>query len=299
MKIKNVTVIGAGVLGSQIAWQSAFHGFNVTVYDVFEKGIETGKEFHNKFAELFKATRGATQEEIDATFARLSYTTNLKEAVKDTDIVSESVPEKLEIKKSIYTDLAKYAPEKTIFTSNSSSMVPSMYAKETGRPEKFLALHFANPVWDANVGEVMMHSGTDKKYFDIVLKFAKDIGMVPIPIHKEQPGYVLNSLLIPLLSAAQNLFFSDVSDFKSIDKTWMISTGAKIGPFGIIDMVGMQTVYNIALKNGTNTNNQEMIDRAKRIKKEWIDKGKMGISSGEGFYKYPNPAFQNPDFLLD
>ncbi len=297
MKIENVTIAGAGVLGSQISWQAAFHGFNVTVYDVFEKGLENGKKLHKKFGELFKASRGATQEEIDATFTRLSYTTNLRKAVQDADLVSESVPEKLEIKKSFYISLAKVAPPKTIFTTNSSTMIPSSYAEETGRPEKFLALHFANPVWDANIGEVMMHKKTDKKYFNIVLQFAKDIGMVPIPIHKEQSGYVLNSLLVPLLSAGQTLFFSGVSDYESIDKVWMISTGANFGPFGLIDMIGMQTVYNIALMNGEKTNNQAMIDRAKRIKEEWIDKGKTGVESGEGFYKYPNPTYKRDGFL--
>lgn len=297
MKIENVTIAGAGVLGSQISWQAAFNGFNVTVYDVFEKGLENGKKLHKKFGELFKASREATQEEIDATFTRLSYTTNLRKAVQDADLVSESVPEKLEIKKSFYISLAKVAPPKTIFTTNSSTMIPSSYAEETGRPEKFLALHFANPVWDANIGEVMMHKKTDKKYFNIVLQFAKDIGMVPIPIHKEQSGYVLNSLLVPLLSASQNLFFSGVSDYESIDKVWMISTGANFGPFGLIDMIGMQTVYNIALMNGKKTNNQAMIDRAKRIKEEWIDKGKTGVESGEGFYKYPNPTYKRDGFL--
>ncbi|MCK5857303.1 MAG: 3-hydroxyacyl-CoA dehydrogenase [Bacteroidales bacterium] len=297
MKIKNVTIAGAGVLGSQIAWQTAFHGFNVTVYDVFDKGLEGGKEFHKKFAEIFKAQRGASQQEIDATFLRLSYTTNLEEAVKDADLVSESVPEKLEIKKSFYKELAKFAPKKTIFTSNSSTMLPSMYAKETGRPEKFLALHFANPVWDANVGEVMMHAGTDKQYFDIVLKFAKDIGMIPIPILKEQPGYVLNSLLVPLITAGKHLFFNGVSDVESIDKVWMISTGSKFGPFGVMDMIGMETIYNVGLMQGQKMKNQEMIDIANKIKEEYIDKGKTGAASGEGFYKYPNPAYQDPDFL--
>jgi 3-hydroxybutyryl-CoA dehydrogenase len=297
MKIQNVTIAGAGVLGSQIAWQTAFKGFNVTVYDVFAEGIEKCKEFHKKFAELFKATRGVTQEEIDATFSRLFYTTNLEEAVKDADLVSESVPEEMEIKKSFYNNLAKLAPPKTIFTSNSSTMLPSSFAEETGRPEMFLALHFANPVWDANIAEVMMHKGTDKKYFDIVLKFAKDIGMIAIPIHKEQPGYVLNSLLVPLLSAAQSLFFNNVSDYESIDKVWMISTGANFGPFGMIDLIGMQTVYNIALMNGKKTGDQSMINRAKRIKEEWIDKGKTGMASGEGFYKYPNPKYKDKDFL--
>jgi 3-hydroxybutyryl-CoA dehydrogenase len=297
MKINNVTIIGAGVLGSQIAWQTAFSGFNVTVYDAFEEGLEASKEFHKKFAEIFINQRGASQNEVDETMGRLTYTNDLAESVKDADIISESIPENIDVKKTFYKKLAKLAPQKTIFTSNSSTLLPSMFAEETGRPEKFLALHFANPVWDANVGEVMMHKGTNPKYFDIVIDFAKNIGMVPIPIHKEQSGYVLNSLLVPLLSAGQNLFFNGVSDFESIDKTWMISTGAKIGPFGIIDMIGMNTVYNIALMNGTKNNDEKMIERANKIKNEWIDKGKLGIASGEGFYTYPNPKYQKLDFL--
>ena len=297
MEIKNVTIAGAGVLGSQIAWQTAFMGFKVVVYDPFEESIEKSKAFHKSFADLFLNKRNASQQQIDDTNNRLSYTTNLKEAVADADLVSESVPEVMDIKKSFYNDLSKYAPEKTIFTSNSSTMLPSSYAQETGRPEKFLALHFANPVWDANVGEVMMHDGTDPKYFDIVLKFAEDIGMIPIPINKEQAGYVLNTLLVPLLSSAQHLYFNGVSDFESIDKTWMISTGAKYGPFGIIDMIGLQTVYHIALMNGEKTQNKLMIERAAKIKAEFIDKGKMGISTGKGFYTYPNPKYLEPDFL--
>ena len=298
MKLKNITVAGAGVLGSQIAWQTAFKGFNVIVYDPYVEAIEKSKDFHKKYAQLFMEQRNASQQQIDETMNRLSYSSNMKEAVRDADLISESVPEVMDIKKSFYNELAKMAPEKTIFTTNSSTMLPSSYAKETGRPEKFLALHFANPVWDANVGEVMMHSGTDPKYFDIVMDFAKEIGMVPIPIHKEQPGYVLNTLLVPLLSSAQHLYFNGVSDYESIDKTWMISTGAKYGPFGIIDMIGLQTVYHIALMNGKKTNNKEMINRAETIKKEFIDKGKLGVSSGEGFYKYPNPKYREAGFLL-
>ena len=297
MIIKNVTIAGGGTLGSQIAWQTAFHGFNVVVYDAFEKGIDASKIFHKQFADLFLETRGASKEEIEQTLLRLSYTTNLKEAVKDADLISESIPENAEIKKAFYGELAKVAPEKTIFTTNSSTTLPSEYAKETGRPEKFLALHFANGIWDSNVGEVMGHPGTDKEIFDRVVEFAREIGMVPIPIHKEQNGYVLNSLLVPLLSAAASLMVNDVSDFESIDKTWMISTGAKIGPFGIMDTVGMQTMYNIDILWGEKLGDQSMLDRAALIKKEYIDKGKMGVSSGEGFYTYPNPSFEDEHFL--
>jgi len=296
MDIKKVMIAGGGTLGSQIAWQTAFHGFDVTVYDVFEKGIEGSKKMHAQFAELFRQTRGASQEEIDAALGRLSYTTNIAEAVKDADLVSESVPENIEIKKDFYQKLAKVAPEKTIFTSNSSTTLPSSYAAETGRPEKFLALHFANGIWDANVGEVMAHAGTDQKYYDIVVEFAKAIGMVPIYVKKEQPGYVLNSLLVPFLMAALDLLVNEVSDVESIDKTWMISTGSPVGAFVLLDMVGMNTPYHINLMKAE-AGDKEAQKRADFLKENYIDKGKMGATSGEGFYKYPNPSFQDPDFL--
>ena len=297
MKIKNVTIAGGGTLGSQIAWQTAFKGFNVIVYDAFDKGIEASKSFHKQFAELFKTTRGASNKEIEQTLSRLDYTTDLAAAVKDADLISESVPENAEIKRGFYEALAKVAPEKTIFTTNSSTTLPSDYADTTGRPEKFMALHFANGIWDANVGEVMGHPGTDKKVFDRVVEFAREIGMVPIPIYKEQNGYVLNSLLIPLLNAAGNLFVNGVTDIESIDRTWMISTGTRMGPFGIMDIIGMQTMYNIDKLWGEKLGDESMLKRASIIKKEYIDKGKMGMSSGEGFYTYPNPSYADPDFL--
>jgi 3-hydroxybutyryl-CoA dehydrogenase len=297
MKIKNVTIAGGGTLGSQIAWQTAIMGFNVIVYDAFEKGLETSKSFHKQFAELFETSRGASKEEIKQTFSRLSYTTVLKSAVKDADIISESVPENVDIKKEFYQALAKVAPRKTIFTTNSSTTLPSDYAAFTGRPEKFLALHFANGIWDANVGEVMGHPGTDQKVFDRVVEFAREIGMVPIPIYKEQNGYVLNSLLVPLLHAALNLLITQISDVDSIDKTWIISTGSKMGPFGIMDIIGMKTLYDVDMLWGEKLADQPMLDRAAFIKKEYIDKGKMGMSSGEGFYKYPNPNYVDPNFL--
>ena len=123
--------------------------------------------------------------------------------------------------------------------------------------------------------------------------------MVPIPIHKEQNGYVLNSLLIPLLSAAGNLHMNGVADHESIDKTWMISTGVKMGPFGIMDIIGMQTMYNIDKLWGEKTGDKVMLARAELIKENFIDKGKLGVKTGEGFYKYPNPAYADPDFLRD
>ena len=193
--------------------------------------------------------------------------------------------------------MSKVAPEKTIYTTNSSTTLPSDYVEFVDRPEKFLALHFANGIWDANVGEVLGHSETDPKIFDRVVKFAAEIGMVPIPIYKEQNGYVLNSLLVPLLTAATDLLVNGVSDVESIDKTWMITTGSAAGPFGVMDTIGMQTIYNVEMLWGTKLGNQNRIDKANFIKENYIDKGKMGVSSGEGFYLYPNPSFEDENFL--
>ncbi len=297
MKIKNVTIAGAGTLGSQIAWQTAFKGFNVTVYDAFEKGIDRGRKFHEQFASIFKNTRGATQKSIDQTIARLKYTTDLAEAVKDADLLSESIPENPDVKKGFYIALSKVAPQKTIFTTNSSTLLPSQFAKESGRPDKFLALHFANWIWDANIGEVMGHPGTDPAIYDRVIEFAKEIGMVPIPIHKEQNGYIINSLLAPLLSAAGNLLIKEIADHETIDKTWMITSGVKMGPCGIMDMVGLETIYNIEKHWGEQSNDKEILARAAYYKKNFLDNGKLGMKTGEGFYTYPNPKYKDPDFL--
>ncbi len=297
MNIKNVMIAGGGTLGSQIAWQTAFKGFDVIVYDAFEAGLEAGKGFHKQYAETFIAARGASQAEIDQTMARLRYTTDLSTAARDADLVSESVPESPEIKKGFYEELSAVARPQTIFTTNSSTMTPSEIVDAVGRPERFLALHFANPIWDANVGEVMGHPGTDPQIFEDVVAFARAIGMVPIPIHKEQNGYILNSLLVPFLMAALDLYFDDVADVEAIDRTWMISTGVKAGPCAVMDFIGMETIYNVAKLAGDTSGDERQLARAKRIKDEFVDQGRLGVKTGKGFYEYPNPSFLDPGFL--
>jgi 3-hydroxyacyl-CoA dehydrogenase len=147
---------------------------------------------------MFIAQRGKSKADMDAALARISYTTDLEAAGRDADLVSESVPENPKIKEQVYGSLNKYCPAHTIFTTNTSTLLPSQFAEATGRPARFLALHFANEIWERNAAEVMGHPGTDPEIYDLVVKFAKAIGMVPILLAKEQNGYVMNSLLIPL-----------------------------------------------------------------------------------------------------
>ncbi|CEG23693.1 putative 3-hydroxybutyryl-CoA dehydrogenase [Planococcus massiliensis] len=297
MNYKNVTVAGSGVLGSQIAYQTAFKGFDVTVYDINDAAIEASKERIAKLQENYKKDLSASDEEVKAAFERMAFHTDLATAVADADLVIEAIPEVVAIKTEFYTNLGKVAPEKTIFATNSSTLLPSQFADATGRPEKFLALHFANTIWLNNTAEIMKHAGTDMQVFDDVVEFAKAIGMVALPLHKEQPGYILNSLLVPLLDAAELLLVNEVSDAETIDKTWMIATKAPMGPFAILDVVGINTAYNIVSAKAEATGREDYKKLAAMLKTDYIDQGKLGKATGEGFYKYPNPNYLNPDFL--
>ena len=294
---KNVTVAGSGVLGYQIAFQTAFYGFNVTVYDINDEVLEKAKAKFDILAESYKKDLKATEEQLAATKANLQYNSNLAEAVQDADLLIEAVPENPQIKIGFYEQLAKVAPVKTIFATNSSTMLPSQFAEYTGRPAQFVALHFANEIWKHNTGEVMKHPGTSDETFNSVLEFAKQIGMVALPIYKEQPGYIVNSLLVPLLSAALDLYVNEVADVETIDKTWMVATGAPVGPFGILDVVGVTTAYNINKMAADKTQNPTKIKAAAMLKENYIDKNKLGVATGEGFYKYPNPAYWEKNFL--
>lgn len=297
MDYKNITVAGSGVLGSQIAFQTAFKGFDVTVYDINDEAIAKSQERTMKLKDNYMTDLQASQEDVDAAYNRLTFQTDLAEAVAQADLVIEAIPEVVTIKTEFYQKLGAVAPEKTVFVTNSSTLLPSQFAEATGRPEKFLALHFANSIWVNNTAEVMMHPGTDMKNFNDVIEFAKAIGMVALPLYKEQPGYILNSLLVPFLEAAELLLVKEVADVQTVDKTWMIGTGAPLGPFAILDVVGIRTAHNIVQAKAAATGKEEFVKLTEMLQTEYLDKGKIGRESREGFYKYPNPAFAEPDFL--
>ncbi|HEY1105789.1 MAG TPA: 3-hydroxyacyl-CoA dehydrogenase [Agromyces sp.] len=281
--VQHVTVLGTGVLGSQIAYQTAFSGLEVVAYDLDDAALAAAKERFEKLAETYVAegVAGAADGAAQAALARVNYSADLAAAVANADLVIEAVPESIDIKRATYEKLAAVAPERTIFATNSSTLLPSAIADATGRPDRFLALHFANRIWAHNTAEIMGTPATDPAVYATVVEFAKAIGMVPIEIKKEQPGYVLNSLLVPFLSAAGQLLVDGIAEPEAIDATWRIGTGAPMGPFQIYDIVGLTTAYNISMMGGPKQ--QEF---AALIKERYIDQGKLGVATGEGFYRY-------------
>ena len=189
---------------------------------------------------------------------------------------------------AFYKKMAPLLPEKTLVVTNSSTLLPSKFAKFTGRPEKFLSFHFANSIWKNNMTEVMAQKFTKKENFDLICEFAKEMRMIPLPVLKEKSGYLLNSMLVPLLFSAMDLYVNGISDPESIDKAWLLGTGAPKGPFQILDTVGLKTAHDIVMMyvkipSFLAPYNFKGIEK---MLKKYIDEEKLGISTGEGFYKY-------------
>lgn len=312
--MKKVVVAGGGVLGSQIAYQAAYCGFDVTIWlrsegsigrtqpkldhlkQVYAETIEKmdtpeGKTFQNwarGIADLDTFNKEECLAKSEHAYSSIRLELDMKKAVEDADIVIESMAENVEDKNAFYKALAPLLPGKTILVTNSSTLLPSKFAKITGRPEKYLSLHFANSIWKNNTAEVMAQSQTDPKCFDEVMKFAGEIRMIALPVRKEKAGYLLNSMLVPLLFSGMDLYVNGVSDPESIDKAWELGTGAPKGPFRILDTVGLTTAHNIVkmylkVPSFLAPYNFKGMDK---MLKEYIAAGKLGMSSGEGFYKY-------------
>lgn len=316
---KKIVVAGGGVLGSQIAYQAAYCGFDVTIWLRSEGSIgrcqpkldnlkKTYIDALNLMADPVKGENnwcpGLAEMgsfDLDACLKKVENINvklelDMAKAVKDADLVIESMAENADDKIKFYTALAPLLDEKTVVVTNSSTLLPSAFAKYTGRPDKYLSMHFANSIWKNNVAEIMVQDKTDKKYFDMICEFANEIRMLALPVLKEKSGYLLNSMLVPFLLSGLDLYANGISDPESIDLAWTKGTGAPKGPFKIFDTVGLTTALNIVDQYQKVPGLfKPMLSKMmmpynfkgmKAILEKYIAEGKLGMSSGEGFYKY-------------
>lgn len=294
MEIKNVVIAGAGVLGSQIAFQAARFGYQVKIWN---RHTDRAERRLAAIKEPFMKEMDATAKDYQAAMDNIvSISNDLPATVADADLVIESVSESVEIKKSFYEAVCPLLTEKTILTSNSSTFIPSELVGFTDRPDRFAHLHFANHIWKHNVAEIVGNPQTKPEVIDNLVSFARSIKMVPVVLKKEQHGYIMNALLVPLLNAAMALWANGVADPHTIDKDWMISNGSPLGPFMIQDIVGLRTTYAVVLNQYEQTHNELFKKIADQLK-PMIDEGHTGVEAGQGFYHYPNPEYQDPAFF--
>jgi 3-hydroxybutyryl-CoA dehydrogenase len=293
-EIRKVLIIGSGTMGQQIGILCAMKGYEVVLHDLSEDILDKAIDKIQKIANGFVKANRLSGEAAMAAISRISCTADPKKAGADADFVSESVPEDPIIKGEVFGLFHKICPDRTIFTTNTSTLVPSMFAEATGRPDKFAAFHF-HDVRFTNLVDIMPHAGTSEETIRLIAYFAEKIGQNPVILKKENNGYVFNAMLSALLDSAETLAESGVSSVEDIDRSWMAVFHMPIGPFGIIDSIGLETVrkvndfWAVQLNNGQFRKNADFLKR-------YIDQGRLGVKSGKGFYEYPDPEYRQADF---
>ena len=293
--IQQVLIVGAGTMGQEIGLQCAMYGYDVTLYDIAPEMLEKATERLRSILARLVAEGHLVQRQVDVILARITTTTDPK-AAAEADLLSESVPEDSELKAKVFAQFNELCPAHTIFTTNTSSLVPSMFAEATGRPAQFAALHFHHEVWVSNVVDIMPHPGTAEETVELLYAFAKRIGQIPILLRKESYGYVFNAMFNELNTAAVSLVVNGVASIEDVDRAWIGVMKMPLGPFGWLDGIGLDTCWKIT-EYWAKTLGDEQLQKNSDFFKEYVDKGYLGVKSGRGFYVYPDPAFQDPDFL--
>ncbi len=296
-EVKKVLILGAGTMGHQIGFLCAANGFEVVFCDVGPEALEQGLGRARKLAGYFSRRGRLTAQEAAEAMSRISLSDNMEEAARDVDLVSESIPEDPELKGRVFGQLNAFCPARTVFTTNTSTLVPSMFAEATGRPDRFAAFHF-HDVRLTNVVDIMPHPGTSSETLGLLNEFCKMIGQIPIVLKKENPGYVFNSMLSEWFRSAQNLASKNVASVEDIDRAWMGVMQSPIGPFGVMDTVGLDTVWKITDYWAQKLQDRQAMRNADFMK-SYVDQGRLGVKVGRGFYDYPDPAFKRPGFASE
>ena len=294
--VRRVAIVGAGTMGQQIGFQCAGHGYDVVLYDIDASALEAASKRIEAYAEGLEAGGAITSELRVSAQARIELTTDLRAAARDADLLSEAVPEDPDLKGRVLAAFNKACPPRTVFMSNTSTLLPSQFAKACGRGDRLLALHFHIPVWISNLADVMPHPGTAAEVTQLVLAFARRIGQVPIELPREHNGYVFNSMCGALNTAAITLAQQGVASIEDIDRSWMHITKAPVGPLGALDAVGLDTAWTITDYWARELRDEQLRANAVFLKK-YVDRGDLGVKAGRGFYSYPDPEYAQPGFI--
>jgi 3-hydroxybutyryl-CoA dehydrogenase len=282
MEIKKVGVVGCGLMGSGIAQVSAVGGYDTVVREVSQDLIDNGLAKIEGFLSKAVEKGKMTAEQKETALKNLTGTTNLDD-LKNCDLIIEAVTEHIKVKKEIYQHLDKICPEETIFASNTSSLTIAEMAAATKRPERFVGLHFFNPVPVMKLVEVVRTIQTSQETFDTAFQFAKSLGKEPISC-KDNSGFVVNLLLVPYLLSAVRALENGVASIEDIDKSMTLGCGHPMGPLTLLDFVGIDTTYYIA--NIMFDEYRDSMYAAPPLLKKMVMAGYYGRKSGKGFYDY-------------
>jgi 3-hydroxybutyryl-CoA dehydrogenase len=295
-EVRRVAIVGAGTMGQQIGFQCAGHGYDVVLYDIDPAALEAASARIDAYAAGLETGGVITSERRASAQARITATADLQTAARDADLLSEAVPEDPQLKGRVLAEFNAACPQRTIFMTNTSTLLPSQFARASGRGGRLLALHFHLPVWINNLVDVMAHPGTTPEVTQLVLAFARRIGQVPIELRREHHGYVFNAMYGALNREAIALAQQGVASVEDIDRAWMHVTKARVGPLGALDAIGLDTVWTITDYWARQLGDEQLRANASFLK-AYVDRGDLGVKSGRGFYTYPDPAYAQPGFI--
>lgn len=276
-----ICICGAGTMGSGIAQVSAMAGFKTILFDVSEEIVQKAKsKIENDLQKIVEKQKISSQKK-DNTLQQLSFTSNINNCI--ADVVIEAVIEKLEIKTSLFNQLATLNKDETIFTTNTSSLSVSAIAKEITRPERVAGLHFFNPAPIMKLVEVVKAEQTSDETISKLLELTKSLGKVPV-VCKDAPGFIVNRVARPYYIESLRLVEEGIADFETIDRL-LESKGFKMGPFKLMDLIGNDVNYAVSCSVYEQLNQPERL-KPSFIQKDKVEKGELGKKTGKGYYDY-------------
>ncbi len=282
MAINKIAIIGAGLMGSGIAYVSAGKGFKVTLVDVNQEALDTGMERIRNDVMTGVDKGKLSLAEAQDLMANLSGTTNVGEAVKEADLIIEAIFENMEIKKKVFSEVAENAPEHAILATNTSSLSIDELATATKHPENFIGMHYFSPVAAMKLIEIVIGEKTSQDTIDAAVAVGEKQGKIPVKA-KNSPGFIVNRILMPVLREAIILYEKDVATKEEIDIAMTTIAKFPAGPFSLGDFVGLDIAYN-----AMSTLYRELGDCFKppETLKNLVDSGAIGTKSKKGFYEY-------------
>jgi len=289
MEIKNITVLGSGIMGHGIAQVSAMAGYNVVLRDIEQPFLDKAMEKIKWSLDKLVSKEKISENERDKIFSRIKPIVDLKDAVHDCDLVIEAVPEIMELKKKVYAELDKIAGDQVVFASNTSTLPITEIANTISRPKKFIGIHFFNPPQLMKLVEVIPGQETSDDITNLTINFVKSVNKIPVTCRKDVPGFIVNRLFIPLVHEACYVMERQKIQQTEIDSAVKFRLGFPMGIFELADFTGLDVIHKATVE--MHVRDKKVISPHPKIGQLFNDL-KFGQKSGEGFYKYSDDKYE-------
>jgi len=289
MSVKNITVLGSGIMGHGIAQVSATAGYNVVLRDIEQKFLDKAMEKIKWSLDKLASKEKITQQEADSIYSRIKPVVDLAEAVKDAEMVIEVVPEIMDLKKKVYAELDAVAGKDVVFASNTSTLPITEIANTTSRPEKFIGIHFFNPPQLMKLVEIIPGEKTAQEITDLTKEYVKSVNKTAVICRKDVPGFIINRLFIPMVHEACYAMDRTGATLEEIDSAVKFKLGFPMGIFELADFTGMDVIHKATTE--MHLRDKKVILPHPTIEK-MFDEKKLGQKSGEGFYKYSQDKYE-------